>query len=91
METVANSRRGFVNFLLGTSFAAMAVWMLYPVIRYLIPPKSGEPSVANVTVPWKPAEIKANSGKIFKFGSQPGILVKTPPGNSGRFPRSALT
>jgi cytochrome b6-f complex iron-sulfur subunit len=85
METVASTRRGFVNFLLGTSFGAMAVWMLYPVIRYLIPPASGEPSVANVTVPWKPAEIKVNSGKIFRFGSQPGILVKTPAGELRAF------
>jgi len=85
METLASSRRGFVNLLLGTGFGAMAVWMLYPVIRYLIPPKSGEPTIASVAVPWKPAEIKANSGRIFKFGSQPGILVKTPAGDLRAF------
>lgn len=85
METPASSRRGFVNWLLGTGFGAMAVWMLYPVIRYLVPPESGEPRVANVTLPWRPAEIKANSGRIFKFGSQPGILVKTPAGDLRAF------
>ncbi len=85
METLASSRRGFVNWLLGTGFGAMAVWMLYPVIRYLIPPTSGEPSVANVTVPWKLAEIKANSGRIFRFGSLPGILIKTPAGELRAF------
>jgi len=85
METLASSRRGFVNWLLGSGFGAMAVWMLYPVLRYLIPPKSGEPSVANVTVPWKPTEIKANSGRIFRFGSQPGILIKTPAGELRAF------
>jgi Rieske Fe-S protein len=63
----------------------MAVWMLYPVVRFLIPPKSGEPTIASVTLPWKPAEVKASSGRIFKFGSQPGILVKTPAGEMRAF------
>jgi Rieske Fe-S protein len=85
MQTAASSRRGFVNFLMGGGFGAMAVWMLYPVIRYLIPPQSGEPTIASVAVPWKPAEIKANSGRIFKFGSQPGLLVKTPAGELRAF------
>ncbi|MFB3817536.1 MAG: ubiquinol-cytochrome c reductase iron-sulfur subunit [Candidatus Methylomirabilales bacterium] len=85
MPTLVSSRRRFVDVLLGTGFLGMAVWMLYPVTRYLIPPKSGEPSVAAVTLPWKPAEVKANSGRIFRFGSQPGILVKTPAGELRAF------
>jgi Rieske Fe-S protein len=83
MQTATSSRRGFVNFLMGGGFGAMAVWMLYPVVRFLIPPKSGEPT--SVTLPWKPAEVKASSGRIFKFGSQPGILVKTPAGEMRAF------
>ncbi len=85
METLASSRRGFVNFLMGTGFGAMAVWMLYPVIRYLIPPRSGEPTIASIAVPWKPAEIKANSGRIFRFGSRPGLILKTPAGELRAF------
>jgi Rieske Fe-S protein len=85
MENAANARRGFVNLLLGGGIGAMMVSVLYPVIRYLIPPKSGEATTANVTLPWKPAEIRANSGRIFKFGSQPGILVKTPAGELRAF------
>src|SRR5574337_1641152 len=85
MQTVTSSRRGFVNILMGSGFGAMAVWMLYPVVRFLIPPKSGEPTIASVTLPWKPAEVKTNSGRIFKFGSQPGILVKTPAGELRAF------
>ena len=38
MATLANSRRGFVNLLLGSGFGAMMVSVLYPVVRYLIPP-----------------------------------------------------
>ncbi len=85
MQTVTSSRRGFVNILMGSGFGAMAVWMLYPVVRFLIPPKGGEPTIASVTLPWKPAEVKTNSGRIFKFGSQPGILVKTPAGELRAF------
>jgi cytochrome b6-f complex iron-sulfur subunit len=85
MEMLASSRRGFVNWLLGTGFGAMAVWMLYPVVRYLIPPASGEPTIASITIPWKPVEIKVNSGRIFRFGSQPGILIKTPAGELRAF------
>jgi Rieske Fe-S protein len=85
MEILGNTRRSFVNYLLGSSFGAMAVWMLYPVVRYLIPPQSGEPTIASVQMPWKPSDLKVNSGRIFKFGSQPGILVKTPAGDLRAF------
>jgi len=85
MDMPANSRRGFVNLLLGSGFGAMMVSMLYPVVRYLLPPESGEPTIANVTLPWKTAEIRVNSGRIFRFGSQPGILVKTPAGELRAF------
>ena len=85
METPGNARRGFVNVLLGGGFGAMMVSVLYPVLRYLIPPKSGEPTTSSVTLPWKPAEIRVNSGRIFKFGSQPGILVRTPAGELRAF------
>ena len=85
MQTATGSRRGFVNLLMGSGFGAMAVWMLYPVVRFLIPPKGGEPTIASVTLPWKPAEVKTNSGRIYKFGSQPGILVKTPAGELRAF------
>ncbi len=85
MNTPTNSRRGFVNILLGSGFGALMVSVLYPVLRYLIPPKSGEPPTVNVTLPWKPNEIRVNSGRIFRFGNQPGILIKTPAGELRAF------
>lgn len=85
MPTLVSSRRGFVNVLLSAGFTSLAVWMLYPVVRYLIPPKAGQPNVASVTLPWPPAGIKVNSGRIFRFGSQPGILVRTPAGDLRAF------
>ena len=80
-----SARRRFINWLLGTGVGGMALAVVYPVVRFLIPPKSGEPSIASVTVPWKPAELKVNSGRIFKFGGKPGLLVKTPGGELRAF------
>jgi Rieske Fe-S protein len=79
------SRRGFINWLLGTSMGGFLVAVLYPVTRYLIPPASGESAAATVTLSIKPDEIAPNTGQIFKFGNQPGILVRTPSGELRAF------
>lgn len=79
------SRRGFVNWLLGTSFGGLLLAVLYPVTRYLIPPPSGESAAATVTLSVKPEDVAANSGQIFKFGSRPGILIRTPSGDLRAF------
>ena len=79
------SRRGFVNWLLGTSVGAFLLSVLYPVARYLIPPTVGESTAATVTLAIKPDDVKPNTGQIFKFGSRPGILVRTPAGELRAF------
>lgn len=79
------SRRKFVNALLATAFGAMFLSFIYPVLRYLVPPQSGEPRVASVVVPWTAEEIRANSGRIFRFGNRPGILIRTPGGDLRAF------
>jgi Rieske Fe-S protein len=79
------TRRGFVNWLLGTSLVAFLASVLYPVTRYLIPPEVGESTAGTVTLPIKPADVKPNTGQIFKFGSRPAILVRTPAGELRAF------
>jgi cytochrome b6-f complex iron-sulfur subunit len=79
------SRRRFLNWFLGTSFGAFLISILYPVARYLIPPRAEESSARTVTLPVKPGDVKANSGQIFKFASQPGILIRTPGGELRAF------
>lgn len=78
-------RRKFLNWFLGTSVGAFLVAVLYPVSRYLIPPRAEESTARGVTLSLKPADIKPNSGQIFRFGSQPGILVRTPAGELRAF------
>jgi len=71
------SRRA-VNWLLATSLGAFLVAVLYPVSRYLVPPDAGESTAGTVTLPIKATNVNPNSGQLFKFGSRPGILVRTP-------------
>ncbi|MEW6213525.1 MAG: Rieske 2Fe-2S domain-containing protein, partial [Acidobacteriota bacterium] len=75
-----SGRRSFVNYLLGTSLGATFVSIFYPIIRFIIPPHVAEAEQSSV-VAGKVADLKPNTGKIFKFGSQPGILVKTASGD----------
>src|SRR5512145_681255 len=75
---VDQGRRDLLNWFLGTTAGAFLVSVTYPLSRYLIPPKVEESTAHTVTLALKPQEIKQNSGQIFRFGSQPAILIKTP-------------
>ncbi len=81
---LGTSRRA-VNWFLATSLGAFLVAVFYPVSRYLVPPEVGESTAGTVTLPLKAAEVKPNSGQIFKFGSRPGILIRTPAGELRAF------
>lgn len=71
-----NGRRNFLNWFLGTTAGAFLVSVTYPLSRYLIPPEVTESTASTVTLSIKPSDVKVNSGQIFRFGSQPAILVK---------------
>jgi cytochrome b6-f complex iron-sulfur subunit len=79
------TRRGFINWFLGTSAGAFLLSVLYPLGRYLNPPTAGESTAGTVTLQIKPDDVKVNSGQIFKFGNRPGILVRTPSGELRAF------
>ncbi len=81
----ASTRRRFISWLLGTSLSALVLAVFYPVARYITPPATAEPATATVTPPLRPDELLPNSGQIFKFGSQPGILIRTPAGELRAF------
>ena len=75
---VDQRRRNFLNWFLGTTAGAFLVSVTYPLSRYLIPPEVTESTASTVTLSIKPNDVKANSGQIFRFGSQPAILIRTP-------------
>ena len=73
---VDHGRRNLLNWFLSTTAGAFLVSVTYPLSRYLIPPDVEESTANTVTLALKPQEVKPNSGQIFRFGSQAGILVK---------------
>ena len=77
-------RRTFLDTLLAVGFISTAVAIVYPVFRFLIPPVGAEPATSSA-VAAKAAALKPNSGAIFKFGSRPGIVVRTADGEVRAF------
>ena len=83
--TLDNGRRKFLNWFLGTAAGAFFIAVTYPISRYLIPPEVEESTAHTVTLALKPQDIKPNSGQIFRFGSQPAIIVRTAAGDLKAF------
>ena len=77
-------RRRFLDALLTVGFVSTAAAIAYPVGRYLVPPDSGEPATASV-VAARVRALRPNSAAIFKFGSKPGIVVRTADGDVRAF------
>lgn len=78
------SRRKFLNVVVGTAFMSLLGMVVYPMIKFLTPPKSLEAVPANVLA-GKVGELSNKSGKIFRLGSKPTILIKTPKGELRAF------
>lgn len=78
-------RRKFLDWLLGTTAVALAAAVVYPVLRYIVPPAGEESAASSVTLDFGPGDLAANTGRIFKFGSKAGILVKTASGELRAF------
>ena len=78
------SRRGVLNWLFGGWLAAFFAAVVYPIVRYILPPRTPEPTVTSV-VAGTVDELPPNSGKIFRFGSRPGIVIRTPDGEIRAF------
>jgi len=78
------TRRRFLDYLLGTSAFATLGAIVYPITRFITPPQVIESTESSVTAA-KLSEIPLNSGKIFKFGNKPGILVRTASGEFKAF------
>ncbi len=78
------NRRRWIDLFLGGSLLGTAVSLLYPVIRYLIPPRQPEIAAKKLAVA-KVGEIAPNSAKLFRFGSTPALLIQTAEGDLRAF------
>jgi cytochrome b6-f complex iron-sulfur subunit len=83
-NTEQRRRRSFLNLALGSVGALFMATVLYPIIRYLIPPASAV-SASGTILAASADDIKANSGLIFPIGTKPGILIRTPEGELRAF------
>lgn len=71
------SRRKFLNWFLGTSAGALLVAVLYPVLRYVSPPRVPEASINQVEAgSANDAEFLDRGFKIVRFGMEPVIVLK---------------
>jgi Rieske Fe-S protein len=75
-----SSRRSWLTYLLGTSLGATLVSFLYPILRYLVPPVTSEPSLSEIELDVKASDIAPNSGRIVPFAGKPIILFRTAAG-----------
>jgi cytochrome b6-f complex iron-sulfur subunit len=73
-------RRRFINIILGTGLLTSLASFMYPIIRYLAPPKLPDMG-SDAVLAAKVSELKAGTAKMFRFGSKPGLLVQTASGD----------
>lgn len=82
-DSVVN-RRTFIDVLLGIGLIGAVVSFLYPALKFILPPRVAE-AMEQMVVAGKLGELAPNSGKIFKFGRRPGLLINTPSGELRAF------
>ena len=78
-EAAKPGRRHFLELFLSAGIVASLVSFLYPVVRYLIPPRQAELG-PDLVMAAHVGDLKPNSGKIFPFGGRPALLILTPDG-----------
>ena len=77
---IDSARRRAVNWALGTSVGGLLASILYPVVRFLIPPEVPESTANEVEAgPVNAPEFVARGYRIVRFGSEPVIVVRVGP------------
>ena len=84
IHSESQTRRDFLNYIIGLGLLGWLGGILYPLYLYLKPPKAPEVDVKNISL-GKADDLNKDSGNIFKFGNKPGILLKTPEGEIKAF------
>ena len=72
-------RRRFVEVFLSAGVVASLASFLYPVLRYILPPETAE-ATSDTVLAGRVGDLKPNTGKIFRFGSKPALLMLMPDG-----------
>ena len=72
------SLRKLVNWFVTSSFGALILSIIYPVLRYLTPPRVAEPSANEVEAgTTTDIDFRDKAFKIVRFGADPVIVVRS--------------
>lgn len=72
-----SGRRSFLNWFLGGSVTALFASVVYPVTRFLSPPKVPEATTHRVEAgTTRDPELREKGFKIVRFGNEPVILIR---------------
>ena len=82
-STVDRGRR-FINGVLGFGVLGLLGSIFYPILRFVIPPPRSEAEASSISAA-RVDELGPNDGKIFRFGSRPGLLVRLSTGEYRAF------
>lgn len=77
-------RRSLLNWILGSWSAGVLGSILFPVLRYLVPPEIPEAPTASVKA-GSASSLAPNTGRLVPFGSAPAIVVRTASGELRAF------
>jgi Rieske Fe-S protein len=78
------TRRRLLNWLLAGSGGTLLGVLLYPVLRYVVPPAQSE-APGETAVVGKVKDFPVNSGRIVRFGARPAVVVRMPGGDFRAF------
>ncbi len=81
---MAETRRKFLNVLIGGALVGWLGSLLYPVFSFLKPPKLAEANINSVKAGLV-SDFAVNSGHIIKFGRTPVMLIRTETGEFRAF------
>jgi len=72
---LTTTRRVFLNILTGGIVGSLLSWFLYPIVRFLIPPKgdSQDPDVVQINA----IEVPSGRSKIINYKNTPTIVINT--------------
>jgi cytochrome b6-f complex iron-sulfur subunit len=72
-------RRQLLGFLVGSGVVASLVSFLYPIFKFVLPPRHGELDADTVAA--RVGELGPGKAKVFRFGNQPALLIRLADGN----------
>jgi len=75
------SRRNFIDIILGTALVTWLMTVIYPIIKFLVPPEDTVVYVNSVEA-GTISEFPPSSSKIIRFGRKPVIVMRK---NNGEF------